>query len=63
MVRQSSITRKWVVMGRRYAVGTLDLRKSLLDMRKAFDLVDTDVLLKKLVAYQCDEHSVAWFKS
>ncbi len=31
-----------------------------MDLRKAFNLVDTDVLLKKLV---CDEHSVSWFKS
>ncbi len=35
----------------------------LLDLRKAFDLVDTDVLLEKLSIYQCDDSSLAWFKS
>ena len=35
----------------------------LLDLRKAFDLVDTDVLLHKLSLYQCDELTLKWFKS
>jgi retron-type reverse transcriptase len=35
----------------------------LLDLRKAFDLVDTDILLKKLSVYQCDKNSIAWLKS
>ncbi len=35
----------------------------LLDLRKAFDLVDTDVLLHKLSLYQCDDLTIDWFKS
>ena len=35
----------------------------LLDLRKAFDLVNTDVLLEKLKIYQCDERTLNWFKS
>ncbi len=35
----------------------------LLDLREAFDLVDTDILLKKLSVYQCDENAIAWLKS
>ncbi len=35
----------------------------LLDLRKAFDLVDTDVLLHKLSLYQCDDLTINWFKS
>ena len=35
----------------------------LLDLRKAFDLVDTDVLLAKLSIYQCDNTTLNWFKS
>ncbi len=27
----------------------------LLDLRKAFDLVDTDILQTKLLVYQCDK--------
>ena len=33
------------------------------DLRKAFDLVDTDILLKKLAVYQCDNISLTWFRS
>jgi ribonuclease P/MRP protein subunit RPP40 len=33
------------------------------DLRKAFDLVDTDVLLQKLSLYQCDPVTLKWFKS
>ncbi len=35
----------------------------LLDLRKAFDLVDTDRLLHKLSLYQCDDLTINWFKS
>ncbi len=34
-----------------------------LDLRKAFDLVDTDILLKKLSLYQCDKNTIDWLKS
>ena len=33
------------------------------DFRKAFDLVDTNLLLQKLAMYHCDKTSLAWFKS
>ena len=36
---------------------------SLIDFRKAFDLVDHGVLLRKLVVYQLSEESIQWFKS
>ncbi len=35
----------------------------LLDLRKGFDLVDSDVLLHKLSLYQCDDLTITWFKS
>ncbi len=35
----------------------------LLDLRKAFDLVDTDILLKKLSVYQSDKITIDWLKS
>ena len=36
---------------------------SLIDFRKAFNLVDHGVLLRKLVVYQLSEESIQWFKS
>ncbi len=33
------------------------------DLRKAFDLVDTQILLQKLKIYQCNNNSLEWFKS
>ena len=36
---------------------------SLIDFRKAFDLVDHGILLRKLVVYQLSEESIQWFKS
>ncbi len=35
----------------------------LLDLRKSFDLVNTDILLKKLSVYQCDKNTIDWLKS
>ncbi len=35
----------------------------LLDFRKAFDLVDTDILLKKLSVYQCVKNAIYLLKS
>ncbi len=35
---------------------------AILDLRKAFDLVDTDVLLHKLSLYQCDDLTINWLK-
>lgn len=35
----------------------------LLDLRKAFDLVNHDILLKKLRLYQCSEEVIYWFQS
>ncbi len=35
----------------------------LLDLRKAFDLVNTEILLQKLKIYNLDDNSVCWFKS
>ena len=36
---------------------------SLIDFRKAFYLVDHEVLLKKLVVYQLSGESIQWLKS
>ena len=35
----------------------------MIDFRKAFDLVDHDILLKKLRLYKCEEYSLKWFNS
>ncbi len=35
----------------------------LLDLRKAFDLIDHAILLKKLKMYQCSENTMKWFTS
>jgi len=39
-------------------VGTI-----MVDFRKAFDLVDHEILLEKLKIYQCSENSLNWFTS
>ena len=33
----------------------------MVDFRKAFDLVDHNLLLQKLRLYKCDESSLSWF--
>ena len=35
----------------------------MVDFRKAFDLVDHNILLQKLKLYKCDESSLSWFNS
>ena len=35
----------------------------LLDLRKAFDLIDHNMLLKKLRMYKCSNNSLNWFAS
>ena len=35
----------------------------LVDFRKAFDLVDHKILLKKLQCYKCSENCLKWFES
>ena len=34
-----------------------------LDLRKAFDIVNHQILLSKLRLYQCDDHSIKWLNS
>ena len=35
----------------------------LVDFRKAFDLVDHEILLTKLLSYKCNDSCLSWFKS
>ena len=35
----------------------------MVDFRKAFDLVDHNILLQKLKLYKCDKSSLSWFNS
>ena len=35
----------------------------MIDFRKAFDLVDYQILLKKLKTYKCSDTCLAWFRS
>ena len=35
----------------------------IVDFRKAFDLVDHQILLKKLQSYKCDNSCLSWFRS
>ena len=41
----------------------LSIGLSLIDFRKAFYLVDHEVLLRKLVVYQLSGESIQWLKS
>jgi hypothetical protein len=34
-----------------------------IDLRKAFDMVDTDLLLRNFAVYRCDDLTLTWFKS
>ena len=46
------------IMGKGEFVGTVAL-----DLRRAFDLVNHEILLRKLSLYKCDISSMKWFKS
>ncbi len=35
----------------------------LLDLRKAFNIIDHQILLRKLSIYKCSDESFKWFKS
>ncbi len=35
----------------------------LLDLRKAFDLIDHDILIQKLRLYKCSDITIDWFTS
>ncbi len=35
----------------------------LLDLRKAFDLIDHDILIQKLRMYKCSDITINWFTS
>ncbi len=35
----------------------------LLDLQKAFDLIDHQILLKKLKMYKCSNNTMKWFQS
>ena len=35
----------------------------MVDFRKAFDLVDHQILLNKLKCYKCDANCLSWFES
>ena len=48
----------YTAMGKGEFVGTVAL-----DLRRAFDLVNHEILLRKLSLYKCDISSMKWFKS
>jgi len=54
-----SLTDKWLqALDQGRIIGSV-----FVDFRKAFDMVDHEILLKKLKIYQCDESTVRWFTS
>ena len=53
------VTNKWLInMDRGYLNGVI-----FLDLKKAFDCVDHEILLKKLILYGCNGLTLDWFRS
>ncbi|CAB3998994.1 Hypothetical predicted protein [Paramuricea clavata] len=53
------VTNKWLInMDRGYLNGVI-----FLDLKKAFDCVDHDILLKKLILYSCNGLTLDWLRS
>ena len=53
------VTNKWLInMDQGYLNGVI-----FLDLKKAFDCVDHEILLKKLTLYRYNELSLEWFRS
>ena len=54
-----NVTNKWLInIDRGFLNGVI-----FLDLKKAFDCVDHEILLKKLTLYKCNELSLQWFRS
>ena len=54
-----NVTNKWLInMDRGYLNGVI-----FLDLKKAFDCVDHEILLKRLTLYGCNGLSLEWFRS
>lgn len=54
-----NIVDKWLkALNDGYVVGAV-----MVDFKKAFDLVDHNILLQKLRVYKCSEKTIQWFKS
>ena len=52
-------TNKWFInMDKGYLNGVI-----FLDLKKAFDCVNNDILIRKLKLYGCSENTLCWFKS
>ena len=53
------VTNKWLInMDRGYLNGVI-----FLDLKKAFDCVDHEILLKKSILYGCNGLTIDWFRS